>query len=212
MKRPANPLHVLIIPGLRGREAAHWQSWLQGQYRDVERVIRPDWTKPDPIAWSEQIALTIKRHDLGTRWIAVAHSFGCVALTHRLTSVRPGGPGGVVAALMVAPADPVKIQSEDRLPAHPLGIKTTLIGSENDPWMPLDPSRAWAGRWDARLHNLGQAGHINTASGFGPWPLARVMVDGLIRRAALDAPQDLGPRREASAPPGVATQRLNPVA
>jgi hypothetical protein len=30
--------------------------------------------------------------------------------------------------------------------------------------------------------NLGDAGHINTAAGYGPWPLARHIVETLARR------------------------------
>jgi len=32
--------------------------------------------------------------------------------------------------------------------------------------------------------NLGDAGHINTAAGFGPWPRAKYFVDTLIHCAA----------------------------
>lgn len=82
---------------------------------------------------------------------------------------------------MAAPADPVKFDVAQRLPTQGLGIASTVIGSENDPWMSMAQAQFWAQRWGARLLNIGEAGHINHESGFGPWPLARFKVDQLIR-------------------------------
>jgi predicted alpha/beta hydrolase family esterase len=121
----------------------------------------------------------------GTTWIAVAHSFGCLALARHLDRhLLDRGQqqnGRIKAVLMVAPADPVKFDLAHRLPQSGLGIPATVIGSEDDPWMPLNRAREWADRWGARFTNLGKAGHINVESGFGPWPLARYKVDELIR-------------------------------
>ena len=58
----------------------------------------------------------------------------------------------------------------------------SVIGSEDDPWMPLDRARDWAHTWGGGFVNLGRVGHINTESGFGPWPLARQKVDHLVRQ------------------------------
>ncbi|SPB12749.1 alpha/beta hydrolase [Caballeronia novacaledonica] len=59
-----------------------------------------------------------------------------------------------------------------------------VVGSETDPWMPLDDARTLAQRWNSAFVNLGDAGHINTSAGFGPWPLAKHFVETLARRAA----------------------------
>lgn len=42
----------------------------------------------------------------------------------------------------------------------------------------------WAEIWNMRLINLGAAGHINPASGFGPWPDGFDILDELRRRAS----------------------------
>lgn len=178
------PLRVLVIPGLRNSGDAHWQTWLQGQYRGAVRVQQDDWERPDVEAWSQRIAQTIARSSPETEWVAVAHSFGCLALTHHLArhaaSSKPDA-GRIRSALLVAPADPDKFGVGDQLPAEGLGIASTLIASETDPWMPLERARLWAHAWGSRLVNLGDAGHINVDSGYGPWPLARYWVDHLIR-------------------------------
>lgn len=173
----------MVIPGLHDSGPTHWQSWLQTQYRGAVRVKQRHWAEPDLDRWADQIAQTIARASDKTTWVAVAHSFGCLALAHHLARQRPapGDHHGIRAALLVAPADPVKFGVNERLSAEGLGIPSTLVGSENDPWMPLGQAEQWASHWGARFQNLGAVGHINVESGFGPWPLARFKVDQMIR-------------------------------
>lgn len=181
----AHAVRVLVIPGLHDSGPGHWQTWLQRQYAGAVRVIQRDWTAPQLDAWADRIERTLARHAPQTEWIAVAHSFGCLALAHHLSRRAQAGTagheGGIRAALMVAPADPVKFGVADRLPTTGLGLPATLIGSEDDPWMPFERAREWAHHWGARFVNLGRAGHINTESGHGPWPLARYHVDHMVR-------------------------------
>lgn len=174
---------VLIVPGLHDSGPAHWQSWLQTQYRGAVRVRQRHWDQPDLDTWADRIDQTLRSAPPQTAWVAVAHSFGCLALARYLfTRDAPGDHhGGVRSALLVAPADPHKFGVSHRLPLHGLGVPSTVIGSENDPWMPLDRAHEWAGHWGSRFINLGAVGHINTESGFGPWPLARFKVDQLVR-------------------------------
>lgn len=200
LAQPPRPsVRVLVIPGLRDSGEAHWQTWLQRQYVDAARVAQRDWHQPELQAWSQRIGDTLAHSSRHTLWVAVAHSFGCLALAHHLAqhlarhserqrAERPGddtgasAQGRIVAALMVAPADPVKFGLSDALPSAPLGLPLTVIGSENDPWMPLARARSWAHTWGGGFVNLGPVGHINTESGFGPWPLARHKVDHLVRQ------------------------------
>ena len=181
----AHAVRVLVIPGLHDSGPGHWQTWLQRQYAGAIRVIQRDWTAPQLDAWADRIDRTLARHAPQTEWIAVAHSFGCLALAHHLArraqADAEGHEGGIRAALMVAPADPVKFGVADRLSTSGLGLPATLIGSEDDPWMPFERAREWAHHWGARFVNLGRAGHINTESGHGPWPLARYHVDHMVR-------------------------------
>jgi predicted alpha/beta hydrolase family esterase len=193
-------VRVLVIPGLHNSGVGHWQSWLETQYHDPARVTQIDWSQADLEAWSARIGETLHQHaSQNVRWVAVAHSFGCLALAHHLAHqpAHAAAPhsssdqhsddddravgGRIVSALMVAPADPLKFGVTDRLPHHGLGLPLHLIGSENDPWMPLERARAWAMQWRGVFQNLGAAGHINIESGFGPWPLARQKVDHMVR-------------------------------
>lgn len=182
---PGNQIRVLIIPGLGDSGPEHWQTWLASQYEGSRRVVQPAWLSPQLDAWSKQIDHVLAQSPPNTTWIAVAHSFGSLALAHHLgRHLRHRGQqqtSHIKAALMVAPADPIKFDLVHRLPQGSLGIPVTVVGSEDDPWMPLHRAREWAGLWGARFFNLGKVGHINVESGFGPWPLARYTVDELIR-------------------------------
>jgi predicted alpha/beta hydrolase family esterase len=173
-----DPVRLLVIPGLNDSGPAHWQSWLQGHYsRHAVRVEQEDWARADLARWARRIELTLARHP-GTRWVAVAHSFGCLALLRHLAQHGEG----VAAALLVAPADPAKFGVAGQLPQSALAISSVLVASETDPWMKFDAVCAWAGVWGSPVINLGDAGHINTEAGFGPWPQARTLVEQMVQR------------------------------
>lgn len=162
------PLRLLVIPGLRDSGPAHWQSWLQARRPGSVRVVQRDWTSTDLQRWSTRIDNTLARCGPG-RWLAVAHSFGVLALAEHLARV-PDSP--IAAALLVAPADPGKFGLSESLPRGPLPRPASVVASSNDPWMSLSEAARWATRWGCPLINLGSAGHINAESGYGPLPPA----------------------------------------
>jgi predicted alpha/beta hydrolase family esterase len=177
MAYQGDPVRVLVIPGLHDSGAAHWQTWLEAHFRHAVRVQQDAWDVADLDRWAQRIEATVARHP-GARWVAVAHSFGCLALARHLSQ----GGAGVKAALMVAPADPEKFAVADRLPHQPLGIPSVLVGSETDPWMRIESARAWATVWRAQFINMGDVGHINAESGFGPLPQAKTLVALMVHR------------------------------
>ena len=169
MSSPSRPARLLIVPGLRDSGPAHWQSWLEAQERDARRVVQHDWHAPELERWSARIDSVLERAGDGP-WIAVAHSFGCLALARHL-ALRPDSP--VCAALFVAPADPDRFGIAALLPQQRLVRPSTVIASDNDPWMSAAMSRRWAQRWGSSWLTLGEAGHINADAGFGPLPIAK---------------------------------------
>jgi hypothetical protein len=60
-----------------------------------------------------------------------------------------------------------------------LPFPTILAASTNDPLARLDRAAELALGWGSRLIALGDVGHLNPASGFGPWPEARLHIDAL---------------------------------
>jgi len=171
---------VLIIPGLGGSGPDHWQSRWQSRLADSRRVEQADWDKPDRAGWIARLDEAVAQSKQPP--ILVAHSLSCALVACWAAHARP-----VQAALLVAPAD---IESNTHTPpeAHvfrPLPMKrlpfpTITVASRDDPYVAFERATAMAQAWGADLVDIGKAGHINSASGFGEWTdgerlLARLM-------------------------------------
>jgi len=171
---------TLIVPGLDGSPAPHWQHWWAATDPDAVTVTLSDQSRPVPDVWENELASMILRHP---DCILVGHSLGVVLIAHLLATWRPNLR--VRAALLVAPAE---TRGNDRvghfgpIPAGPLDTPTTVVASRNDPWMSFDRAGQLARAWGSDLIDLGQAGHINIASGFGPWNLGKALRDDLLVR------------------------------
>ncbi|MBI3369128.1 MAG: alpha/beta hydrolase [Burkholderiales bacterium] len=144
---PVRAPRLLLVPGLNDSDGGHWQSWLQGLYRHSVRVVQRDWAKPDLERWSARIAATLERAGPGA-WLAVGHSFGCLALAHHLAH-RPESP--LRAVLLVAPAEPDRFGLAESLPQGRLPISSTVVASDTDPWMSSGSARRWVMAMEHRL-------------------------------------------------------------
>ena len=86
------------------------------------------------------------------------------------------GGEGVAGAFLVAPSDveapgyPVEGRSFDRMALQALPFQSIVVASTNDEYVSMDRARAFAAAWGSRLVVISNAGHINAASGYGPWP------------------------------------------
>lgn len=177
--RPAHrAARLLILPGLHDSGPGHWQSWLEQLSPGALRVRQADWARPDLTAWSARIDATLAAEPPG-HWLAVAHSFGCLALAEHLGR-RSDSP--IVAALLVAPADPVKFGVAGRLQGRALPLPSVVVGSGNDPWMRAEQAQRWARGWGSHWIHLGDAGHINAEAGFARLPLARRWAAAMTQR------------------------------
>lgn len=170
---------TLIVPGLDGSDAPHWQHWWAATDPDAVTVPLPDVARPVPAEWEATLAAMIRRHPDS---ILVGHSLGAVLIA-QLLAKRPRLR--VRAALLVAPAEPQCSQRTAQfgtLPEVSLGVTTTVVASRNDPWMSFVGASTLARCWGGQLVDLGWAGHVNVASGFGPWPGGKDLRDALARR------------------------------
>jgi len=155
---------TLIVPGLYGSGADHWQTWFERQIPDCVRVEQSDWGTPDLTRWSARLRSEIARAR-GRLWI-VAHSFGCLAAAH----VASDSSAQIAGIMLVAPADPARFGLQNVIPSTVLGAHSIVVASSNDRWMAIDRAYAWADAWGSEVINLGAVGHINVSSGHGPWP------------------------------------------
>lgn len=172
---------VLIVPGLGGSGEEHWQTHLERSFPGAARVQQDDWDRPDLPKWMDRLARAVAERPGA---ILVAHSLGCPLVVH-LAVQEPNLP--VAAALLVAPAD---VESARHTPDHTRGFapiprlrlpfRCGVVASTNDPFIELE--RAWtlAQTWGAEFINVGACGHINVASGYGPWPVGERIVAAMI--------------------------------
>jgi predicted alpha/beta hydrolase family esterase len=65
---------------------------------------------------------------------------------------------------------PAEVLAFGAPPPARLRFDAVLASSSNDPYCALAQSRVLAKAWGARFVDLGNAGHVNTDSGHGPWP------------------------------------------
>lgn len=171
-------IHTVIVPGVGGSEHDHWQSWLQRQLKSCSRVQQQDWNKPVLHTWVEQFVKTVQAIQEPIQ--IVAHSFGCLTTVAALAQ-HPELNQKIKNLVLVAPANPARFgdagfardsQNDYQQYFHQLKLQvpTQMIISENDPWLNFQDALQLAKAWKIKPKNLGQVGHINVASGFGPFP------------------------------------------
>ena len=171
-------IHTVIVPGVGGSEHDHWQSWLQRQLKSCSRVQQQDWNKPVLHEWIGQFVKTVQSIQEPIQ--IVAHSFGCLTTVAALAQ-HPELNQKIKNLVLVAPANPARFgdagfaresQNDYQQYFHQLKLQvpTQMIISENDPWLNFQDALQLAKAWKIRPKNLGQVGHINVASGFGPFP------------------------------------------
>jgi len=181
---------VLIVPGLREHADAHWQTLLErelmAQGRDV-RTVSP-MGRTDLDCARRVVAIENAARAVAGPLVLVAHSAGCVMVAHwaRLTRCAVRG------ALLAAPPDferpmPEGYPTLDELranlwlavPRQRLPFHSIVAASRNDPLAAYGRVAELAEDWGGQLIDLGAAGHLNPASGFGRWTDAELLVDEL---------------------------------
>ncbi|MBB6097968.1 hypothetical protein HNR42_001391 [Deinobacterium chartae] len=173
---------VLILPGWNSSGPEHWQSRLEAAHPDFVRVEQRDWAQPNLEDWAGTLEAYVARATGPV--VLVAHSLACVTVAHWAGADE----SRVRAALLVAPADverpdvPPELVGFAPVPLRPLPFPSVLVASRNDPYCSLERARTFAHAWGSRLEDAGQAGHINTASGHGEWPLGETLLKDLLNR------------------------------
>lgn len=161
---------VLTVPGLWNSGPQHWQTHWEKENPSFVRVVQQDFDHPDLDAWVETLDRAIRASS--TRPVLAAHSLGCALVAH--WAVRHGD--GVRGAFLVAPSDveaasyPIDPGAFRPMPRAPLPFASLVIASTDDEYISLARAGEFAHAWGSRLVDIGAAGHINGASGYGEWP------------------------------------------
>jgi predicted alpha/beta hydrolase family esterase len=113
--------------------------------------------------------------------VLIAHSLGNLALAHAAPVLQPGQVTGAYLITPPSDASVAAIADVDKafvpVPMRALPFPSVLVGSRTDPYGSLADAEAKAKAWGSTFEDAGDAGHINTESGHGPWP------EGLMRLA-----------------------------
>ena len=173
---------ILIVPGWQDSGPDHWQSRWERSLKTARRVVQDDWDKPDVEAWGDRILKFVSGATQPV--VLVAHSLGVPAVVFSAEKLKGKG---VVGAFLVAPAD-VEFSNfwpdtgGERWPpknghggyaAMPdvrLPFPAHLVVANNDLYCTFARAETLAAQWGATLSDAGESGHINVASGHGPWP------------------------------------------
>jgi predicted alpha/beta hydrolase family esterase len=176
---------LLLLPGWQNSGPGHWQSLWEGEYPQARRADMPNWEAPHRVNWVEALD-----HDLNALYLAhgepvvvAAHSVGCLALVHWAT----WGEVSIAGALLVAPADverescPEALRDFAPIPMQRLPFPSRVVVAADDPYLDPARARAFAEAWGSTFSLLPGGGHLNAASGHGPWPQGEAFLQEWLR-------------------------------
>ena len=179
---------VVIVPGLRDHVPEHWQTLLEQKLSNAVSVPRMERDKLSCAAWVAQLDRTLA--SIEGPVVLVAHSAGVMITVHWAQQhVRP-----IHGALLAAPPDfesplPEGYPTQDVLRANGwlptprvrLPFPSIVAASTNDPLGRFERVADLAAAWGSRLVDVGAAGPLNPAAGYGEWARAEAFVAELAR-------------------------------
>ncbi len=183
-RRPTRSVPTVILHGWHGASGDHWQVLLVDQLRAAGREVRfldlSDTDAPQLSAWLADLESALDGlQDDG--FDVVAHSLGAVLWLHHVARSTDSPRPARVA--LVAPVSPRTTVPELKtfFPV-PLDIDkvrrgadgTVLVAGYDDPYLPEGIAEAYGRPLKMPTTIIAGAGHLNTESGYGPWP---AMVD-----------------------------------
>jgi predicted alpha/beta hydrolase family esterase len=188
---------LFILPGWHDSGTGHWQSrWPSlhgGPLARFQRVEQDDWQWPKRGDWMMRLdeAVLADPALVDEPAVLVAHSLGCHLVAAWAAHSRHAGR--IKGAWLVAPPDldgpatpaslAPQLQSWRSVVRQPLPWAAVVLASRTDPYADFARCEGLARDWGASLQDLGDAGHVNEASGHGDWPegwarLERALRDG----------------------------------
>ncbi|MRV70242.1 alpha/beta hydrolase [Duganella sp. FT92W] len=181
---------VLIVPGLRDHVADHWQTLLQASLPGSRAV--PPLTENALNLRARVDAIDAQIAQIDGPVVLVAHSAG-VLMTVHWAAQHGNANGKVHGALLATPPDmasawPSKYPTPETLAEHgwtplprgPLPFASIVAASSTDPLASMKAVLAMAADWGSDVVDLGNVGHLNPASGYGPWPMAEELLARLL--------------------------------
>ncbi|MCM5682766.1 alpha/beta fold hydrolase [Schlegelella sp. S2-27] len=169
---------VLMVPGIGNSGPTHWQTlWEQREPQRFVRIEQADWERPEASAWCDGFEQAVRR--AGGPVVVVAHSLGSLLAV----MATPRSADRIAAAMLVSVPDPAsaafpreETRGFESVPRAALPFPSLVVMSSNDPFGSVEHARALAGAWGSEFACIGDAGHINAASGLGDWPQGQTLL------------------------------------
>lgn len=164
-----NPI-VFTLPGLYNSGPQHWQSHWEEEYGFI-RIEQKEWDTPVCKDWINTIDAVITQHP-PEQIILVAHSLACCTVIYWARQFNRVIKG----ALLVGPSDvdapsyPPGTTGFKPMPLYKLPFPSITVASSNDEYVSIERAQQFARAWGSWLVNIGDYGHINSASNLGLWP------------------------------------------
>jgi predicted alpha/beta hydrolase family esterase len=163
---------VLLVPGLYNSGPEHWPSLWQGKHPEYRRLQQKDWETPRCEDWVRTLHACILQ--IESPVLLAGHSLACATIAH-YGAQHTDSEGRVAAAFLVAPSDveaptyPPGSTGFNPMPLRKLPFRSVVVTSIDDPYVTVERAEFFAHSWGSRLIKIARAGHINAASGYGPW-------------------------------------------
>ena len=171
---------VLVLPGWQNSGPDHWQSRWE-HLHGYQRVEQHDWMHPLRGDWMAQLEEAVLAAPAPV--LLAAHSLGCMLTA--AWAAHSHNTHKVAGALLVAPGDPEReelravLKSWSPVVMQKLPFKSTLLGSQNDPYCSFARAQQFAQVWGSEFVDYGMAGHINAQTGLDDWTAGHALLQRL---------------------------------
>ena len=162
---------VLLLPGLFDSGPAHWQRIWQRE-RGFVVVEQSEWATPRRHDWTATLERAVATTSGSI--ILCGHSTACATIA--FWAADTAFAARVRGVMLVGPSDTEAASYPDGptgfapMPRARLPFASLVVTSSDDPYVSSARAREFASNWGGELVDIGPAGHINAASGHGPWP------------------------------------------
>jgi predicted alpha/beta hydrolase family esterase len=182
----SSDVDILIVPGHDNSGPDHWQSRWERQLSTARRIEQESWDGSSKDDWVARIVEDVARADRAV--VLVAHSLGVIAAVHAAPLLPQAK---VLGAFLVGAPDieredfPLDLDPAFRpIPRDPLPFPSVLVVSRTDPFTSHARAEDLGYAWGSAVIDAGDAGHLNTASGHGPWPEGLMRFAGFLKKLA----------------------------
>jgi len=173
-------LNTVFVAGYGNSIEGHWQAEWHKKTKNSYWIEQADWDNPNKSDWVD--ALDKLLQTLAGPVLLVTHSLG----GSTLIEWNKNHSANIIGALIVAVPDvnsdyfPSVITGYQDLPLQALPFPSLMLASTDDPYASFERASYFAQCWGCSLLNMGELGHINSASNLGEWPQGRKILDQFI--------------------------------